>query len=524
MTLPVQPLLNIIRPYLDIGRPLLLATVTSVAAYTTSGPGFVRAVVDGVERQIIYRDAPAPAVGSTIQVVRMSAAATAPWLALPQAAAVTTMLVACAYDGNAGNNNGGPGLPDTDPYFFAIIARNTDGTWEKRAPHPFTKAMANTYVLETNSPAVKYWLGCPFLRQSGTRLFTFYQVNHDALTSTLAPHYMDAATPAFYSDDQGVTWGQITGLTGVRNIDVLADGALIAVGDDGDNLYYSTDNGDSWTLVPGGSAPASGPWHTVIADPVDADLVALSNYDGYYTARGLTTGLTVTGPMGPAMHVAGSTTLRPDQFPMAQWPARTPSGGATMARPDRYDLGVTARPDFMRQADPMGTGGAIMPVVFSDPTWYGYEYSRFWVIGSDLYRCEIDQGFTSSGEAYDAAHGGPSTLIWKSADDGLTWSRVLTPYDAALLGPAGQPWATGIGQIAQAADGTLYANTDSTYSGVSWYTDPYDSSSGTYSPGQRLIQSPDGGATWTDATGSLIADTGGDGAWYVLYWGGWVLV
>jgi len=67
-------------------RPLGRYVVTDNSEWSEVGASFVRCRIGGAQKRVVYRDGPLPAVGSLLQCVRMRDAATAPWLALPQAA------------------------------------------------------------------------------------------------------------------------------------------------------------------------------------------------------------------------------------------------------------------------------------------------------------------------------------------------------------------------------------------------------------------------------------------------------
>lgn len=474
-------------------------------------------------------------------------------LAVKRPVAPAYQIIAVMYDSRV---NGDGGLANANPYYFAIVARKPDGTWEVRAPHPLTNQQTfdhtDPHVRGMSSTVDSYWRGrglC-YLKHFGGRLFTWYNTGSDFApidggnTASYSGMQMTEDTPAHYSDDLGVTWQELT-LTGIREIDRLADGRLVAVALQGQGIFVSADNGDTWTrLAAFDRVPFTDYlWHTVAADPVAADTVALAAYEGYYV--GDLAGGTTVGPMGPPMwgpSFSGAWRdghYPPDQFSRSDWPIRAPGGAATVIRPDYGQwafngVSFPSRRYFVRQPDAgFASDGSFLGPITHDNAIQGYQQSRFYRDGATLYRCEVEAYWNSRTLADPDSY-----WIWRSTDDGATWQGVLHAADPVWVDPysAGNDIAHGIGRIEATSGGTLYANADATSSGNSWSADFYTADG--MAPSPRFVASADDGATWALADGTLIADTAtapdgtpiaslgsaSDAPWFCTYLDGWAIV
>ena len=495
MSINVQPLISRIRPFIDIGRPLQLATVVDVSGYTTSGPGYVRATIDGVARDVIWRDAPAPAIGATIQVVRMSAAGTAPWLGLPSAPISSALLGLMAFDANFNNF---PAGDYSSPGYHAFLVHDTAGGWAIQSYHPYTFADWQTDVQKTSGPNFAAGVAPVFATTTG-RLITWMRVDNPTSNRTDWGNYwqtQDTANPnAHYSDDQGVTWS-LLGITGVREIYPRPDGSLVAITQDGQRIEASSDNGATWTTLYG-DAPSPtltiDRWRGMFPDPVDSNTVALTASDGLW----LTTDnfATIDGPMGPFNQNGQIWTHEPV--------ARMPNGAATCIMPwwntgqtfggNTYTQGL-----MNRVADPFPGSGNTTPIQtmftpgVSNTDGFANETSRFVNIGATSYFLP-DDGFYR--------------VLWQSDDNGLTWTPILE-YTNALFADAVAAGNGDFGSsdLVQAPGSTdlWLALSGAGGPGSVWFLDAYSGATRTvYCP--RLLRYD--GTTWTDATGTLQTDT-----------------
>ena len=495
MSINVQPLISRIRPFIDIGRPLQLATVVDVSGYTTSGPGYVRATIDGVARDVIWRDAPAPAIGATIQVVRMSAAGTAPWLGLPSAPASSAPVGLMAFDSNYNNFP----LSTYNDSFWAFLVRDTSGRWTIQSHHPYTIAAWQADVQRTAGPQYKD-ASAPVINGTGSRIITWMRVDWPSSDSADWGNSWQTialtASNAFYSDDQGATWTAL-GITAVREIAQRPDGSLVAITQDGGRIEGSSDNGATWTTLHDGQPSDSllfDRWRGIAPDPVTSSTVALQSKAGLW----LTTDnfATIQGPMGPQNGNANVWTHEPI--------SRTPDGAATLIVPwwnsGQTYLGTSYTQGLLnRQADPFpGSGNTPVQAAFFTPgvsntSGYAQETSRFVTIGSTIYFLP-DDGFYR--------------VLWQSDDNGQTWTPILDDtnslFAAAVAAGNGDFGSSDLVPYPGSATDLLLAMSGSGSPGATWNLDAYSGTTRTeYCP--RLLRYD--GATWTDDTGTLQTDT-----------------
>jgi hypothetical protein len=210
-----DPIKDLLKRHADIPRPWRAAIVEDVSGWSASGAAFIGVRVAGDFRQAVYRDGRQPLIGETVYVA-LTDTGPAPYLALPlPGQSCSGFVYVSAHD----------------------VSGGMGGEWAILRVALSTLA----WTRQSASPVAGTWDRRPLRGIAGYRLFT-YGCSDDGTGSQ-----------AWRSDDGGATWTAITGLTGVLDITPHslglfgAPGAMIAVGDNGNQLYTSGDFGTTWT-------------------------------------------------------------------------------------------------------------------------------------------------------------------------------------------------------------------------------------------------------------------------------------
>lgn len=551
-----QPLADLIARYGDIDRPVYRCAITDVSLWSATGAAFVRIAVEGWEPLAIFRDQPAPTVGQVVSAVRMSADPQSLWLVLPAPAACPpARFVFSAFDQRM---NVGTFPQETDPYGCAVVALGPDGTWDVRAPHPCWGPGRFNYWFggqpDGANGDLSYAARFPMVR-IGAYLYTWavfsdqpfalYEVPGDPAfdgTATIrqdpfvAGRYFDHTHAdnhnLFRATDDGCAWAAVTALAEVRWVAQGAPGLPVyAVTGDGTSVHRSTDDGLTWAQVwdsPGATTDyySATRIHRLACDPDDGDTVVLAVADGIY----LTTDAfaTVAGPLGPdfkyednfnatanaagikyndSFALGGEGLLRHAGQTLA-WRLEASNRSNTSFNhsddpyPSRHVVGsVTTFPwdgHVLTIADPFpgagaATAGQFLPANGSiasgtpDGVPAGVNGTDYWRVGTDLY-VAVQRDWPA---------------LWQSVDDGATWTAVLDKADAVFLPPGagGVPRNATGGAGVWASGGDLYTGVSGTWFGM------HDTSVGLQAGAlyQRLYRLS--GGAWSDATGTLYADT-----------------
>ena len=522
MSINVQPLLNRIRPFIDIGRPLQLATVVDVSGYTTSGPGYVRATIDGVARDVIWRDAPAPAIGSAIQVVRTSAAGTAPWLGLPSAPPAGGGLLFSAFDRTVATSD------DTAlsvAYVSAIIRRDPGtGHFSIIANHPITGSNFRNCLLPGWPAPYLYARGYPIKTVLG-KVYTWvwwldehtwddsgaYFPSND---QTWGRAIRDDVPNCWISGDGGYTWAASgSALYGLRYIDEQGAGTIYAVVGDGQHIARSTDSGATWTTVH--TANLHEMIHRCAADPTNADGCSWNTrYGTYCTDDNFTT---VSGPYGPEFFDASDGA---DDFPhdfvyrhggkTFSWSGHGNIPNAKTVTGSTVTYGTWGT--VWAGSDPltsMARQQLISPTVWVGATVSGLYYPD----GSPF--SDYQSFFTRDGDdLYFLSQSVRDGSIYKSTDGGVTWVNQMSSSQQGptpTLGPTGVAGMGAAGGLARQGTTLWAASSMGSIFGNNQLNEiDYDPVTATFITGkQRLYSCPDGGS-WVEDSDPFYADTSTD--------------